>query len=132
MPVPPDEKRKFTRIDFRTEIKVSTGEAEIISSNMRNVSLGGIFIDTEETIPVGAECAITIDLVGPASSLRFLVEGEVVRKDEEGIAVRFTRMDADSLIHLRHLIKIHADDPATIDQEYYRKLLEIEEEMRSG
>lgn len=132
MPVPSDEKRKFTRIDFRTEIKVSAGEADIISSNMRNVSLGGIFIDTKETIPVGAECVITIDLVGPASSLRFLVEGEVVRQDEGGIAVRFTRMDADSLIHLRHLIKIHADDPSTIDQEYYRKLLEIEEEMRSG
>jgi DNA-directed RNA polymerase subunit E'/Rpb7 len=55
------------------------------------------------------------------------VEGDVVRCEEQGMAVKFTRIDVDSLIHLKHLIKVHAKDPETIAVEYERTLLEVKE-----
>jgi hypothetical protein len=42
------------------------------------------------------------------------------------MAVKFTSIDADSLVCLWDLIKACAEDPRTIDHEYFRDLLEIE------
>ena len=121
-----DSKRKFTRVPFETEIKVTSGDAVIASSLVRNISLGGIFIETREPLPVGAHCAVNLDLIGPASSLKIRVEGEVVRLEENGVALNFTKIESDSLIHLRHLIKIYAEEPETIDEEYFQELFKIE------
>jgi len=78
-----------------------------------------------EPLPVGAHCAVNIDIIGPASRLKIRVEGEVARVEEDGVALIFSKIDCDSMSHLRHLIKIHAEDPETIDEEYFQELFEI-------
>lgn len=118
--------RKFTRVPFKTEIKVTSGNTVIASSLVRDISLGGIFIETPDRLPIGAQCAVNIDLIGPATRMEIRVEGEVVRVEQAGVALNFTRIESDSLIHLRHLIEIHAEDPQTIDQEYFQELFKIE------
>lgn len=120
------EKRKFTRVPFETAVRVSTEEVNVTSSQIRNVSLGGMFIHTTERLPIDARCKIEIDLIGPASLLRIQMEGEVIRVDPEGVAVKFTKMDMDSLIHLKHLISISAEHPEAIDNEYYKTLFEVD------
>lgn len=121
------EKRKFTRAPFETEIRVVTDDRIVVSNRLRDVSLGGAFVLVDKSLPDGTPCILSVDLVGPRSLLRIEVEGEVVRSDEDGVAVRFVRIDVDSLVHLRHLIKVHSGDPETIDDEYARKLLEVNE-----
>lgn len=120
-----EDKRKFTRVLFRTRIRILSAGGSVVSNTLRNISLGGAFVETTHRLPEGGPCALEIDLAGPASLLRVRVEGDVIRCEEEGIAVRFTKIDLDSLIHLRHLIKVHAEDPATINNEYEGHLLEI-------
>lgn len=120
------EKREFTRVEFETAIQVSTDQLSITSSRMRNISLGGLFVYTSEPVPKGAECVVNIELIGPTTLLRIRVEGEVVRVEEDGVAVRFTGMDTDSLIHLKHLVTINAADPEKIRREYFEDLLAIE------
>jgi len=120
-----EEKRQFTRIPFRTEAKISTGSKVISSNNLRNISLGGAFVEVGEGLPEGEPCVVSVDLIGPASLLRIRVDGYVVRAEEDGVAVKFTRIDLDSLIHLRHLIKVHAMDPEVVDSEFTENLLEI-------
>lgn len=125
--MPPDEKRKFTRIPFETTIKVTAGTTVIVSNRSRDIGLGGAFVVTEGTsLPESTSCVLEIDLIGPASLLRIQVEAEVVRVDEEGMAVKFTKIDLDSLVHLRHLIRVHAQDPETVDAEYDEGLLELD------
>jgi hypothetical protein len=121
------EKRQFTRIPFRTEVKISTCSKVISSNNLRNISLGGAFVEIGEGLPQGEQCVLNVDLIGPASLLRIQVDGYIVRVENDGIAVRFTRIDLDSLIHLRHLIKVHAMDPEIVDSEFTENLLEIKE-----
>jgi len=103
---------------------MSTGRS-FVATVLRDISLGGVFIETTQRLPEGAPCALEIDLTGHASLLRIQVEGDVVRCEDDGIAVKFTKIDLDSLIHLRHLIKVHAQDPATINNEYEGHLLEV-------
>jgi len=120
-----DEKRKFTRIPFETQITLTAGEKVITADRLRDISLGGVFIFCAETLPEHTPCELDINLVGPASLLRIHVEGEVVRQGDTGLAIEFTRIDLDGLVHLRHFIKVHSMDPQTIDREYAANLLSI-------
>ncbi|MBI4962080.1 MAG: PilZ domain-containing protein [Desulfomonile tiedjei] len=121
------EKRQFTRIPFRTEAKISTSNKVISSNKLRNISLGGAFVEVAEYLPEGEPCVLNVDLIGPASLLRIQVDGFIVRVEDAGIAVRFSRIDLDSLIHLRHLIKVHSLDPDVVDNEFAENLLEIKQ-----
>ena len=121
-----NEKREFTRVPFRTEVKLSAANKTIVSNRLQNISLGGAFISSEESFPPGTMCLLEIKLTGPASLLKIGVEAKVVRAEEGGMGVRFNRMDVDSLIHLRHIVKIQAEDPEEVDLEYSQKLLQIE------
>ena len=120
------EKREFTRVPFKTEVKLSAAGKTIISNELRNISLGGAFISSDETFPLGAVCLLEIKLTGPATLLKIGIEARVVRAEEHGIGVRFSRMDVDSLIHLRHIVKIQSEDPKEVELEYSQKLLEID------
>jgi c-di-GMP-binding flagellar brake protein YcgR len=122
----PGFERKYTRVDFETTIKVATASTEVLATRIRDISLGGLFIVTDEPLPMGAHCTVCLDLKGPASLLEIKVEGEVVRVEEDGVGLVFTKIDADSLIHLHHIVKIHAQDPTRIDSEYYKELLEVD------
>ncbi len=124
--MPFDEKRRFTRVLFETTIKITAGKTVIMSNRLRNISLGGAFVFTSGTsLPESTSCVLEIDLIGRASLLRIQVEAEVVRADDDGMAVKFTKIDLDSLVHLRHLIAVHAQDPKAVDVEYDKDLLEL-------
>jgi hypothetical protein len=120
------EKREFTRVPFKTEVKLSASGKTIISNKLQNISLGGAFISSDETFPLGAVCLLEIKLTGPATLLKIGIEAKVVRTEDNGIGVKFTRMDVDSLIHLRHIVRIQSGDPNEVDLEYSRKLLQID------
>jgi hypothetical protein len=122
-----DEKRKFTRVRFDTVVQVSTPTKSITTSRVCDIGLGGLFVFTEEKLPIGDECVVNIELIGPASLLRVRVEGEIVRVQDQGAAVQFTRIDTDSLIHLKHLLSVHSEDPELIKREYFTSLLDVNE-----
>ena len=118
------EKRRFTRTPFETEIRVISDDRMVISNHLRDISLGGAYLHVEKPLAKGKLCILGIDLIGPRSLLRVEIEGEVARVDDEGMAVKFTRIDVDSLVHLRHLIKVHSQDPETIDCEFESNFLD--------
>jgi hypothetical protein len=119
------EKRKFTRVLFRTEVRVKAGDQVVTSTHLRDVSLGGAFVEGISSLKEGEPCLLTIELIGPASLLRVEVEGAVTRSEPNGIGVKFTRIDVDSLLHLHYLIKIHSIDPESVDVEFAKNLLAI-------
>ena len=118
--------RKFTRVPLETRIRVSAPGGGDWPSRSRNVSLGGMFIQAEQTLDPGIHCTLEMASPGLPGSPRIRVDGEIVRSRDEGMAVEFTSIDSDSLVHLWDLIKHCADDPRTIDKEYFRDLFEIE------
>jgi hypothetical protein len=121
----PFEKRKFTRVLFRTEVTVTAGDRVETSTQLRDISLGGAFVEGASSLAEDEPCVLSIDLIGPASLLRVEVEGFVTRVEPGGIGIKFTRIDVDSLLHLHHLIKVHAMDPESVDLEFAQDLLEI-------
>ncbi len=45
------------------------------------------------------------------------VEGEIIRSESNGVAVKFTQIDPDSLFHLQNIIRYNAEDTEAIDEE---------------
>jgi hypothetical protein len=54
---------------------------------------------------------------GASSDLTIKVEGEVVRTTDNQIAVKFVRIEPDSLFHLQNIILYNAADPDVVERE---------------
>ncbi len=85
-----------------------------------------MFIHSHEPLEMGTRCEVEMGVSVPATTLQIQVVGEVVRVEKDGFALSFTKMDVDSLIYLRHLIRLRCTDPEQHDREYCTRLLQID------
>ena len=94
-----EDKRTFERFDLEVPAKVGIKRAdqqeEEVSLLTRDICAGGAYMETEKSLPEGTR--VKVDFVLSIEKLkemldshcRVVVEGEVVRTDDNGIAVRF-------------------------------------------
>jgi len=113
--------REFTRIPIGVEAKVETADRTILSSETMNVSMKGILVRTEEQLPAGTECEITLYL--NHGEIRIEAHGSVVRAYAEGIAIQFDRLNGvESYEHLRNLVRYNATDLEKVEEELHAHL----------
>ncbi len=110
------EKRKFIRAEFITRGKLSVREEEY-DLGVRNISLKGalLVIPGDHTVSSGTEAVLSVPLSG--SMIVIQAEGVVVHVDGDEVGVKFTRIDAESMIHLRRLLELNTADPSKIEEE---------------
>ncbi|MFC1891882.1 PilZ domain-containing protein [Thermodesulfobacteriota bacterium] len=94
-----EDKRNFERFDLEVPAKVGIKGADQkeveVSLLTKDICAGGAYMETKEPLPAGTR--VKVDFVISIEKLkemldshcRVVVEGEVVRTDENGIAVRF-------------------------------------------
>ena len=105
-----EEKRAAPRIHFVSNILITTGDGRIRATvDSKNISLKGIYVQAEQSLPVGTRCVLEVDLAGFSSNLRFRVNGKVCRHDSRGMGIAFCDLDAGTFIHLKNLIRLHQD-----------------------
>ena len=112
------DQREFSRssILVRSELRLDSGV--LVEGQARDLSLEGISIETDQSVPVGNPVKMTLLLDAGQGPLRIETAGEVVRVSEKGVAIRFTKIDAESLEHLRRLVMFNADDVDRVEQEF--------------
>ena len=69
-----------------------------------NMSLDGLLLRTDRRIPVGKMAAITMNLPSASTSATISVNGEVVRRDEHGLAFQFRAPSHDAFVLLRSVL----------------------------
>ncbi len=111
------EKRRFTRVTFNFEAELKAGSLTYRAEKILNISVGGCLIQTEADLEVGTVCDLRLFLGGPSSELVVRVRGEVVRSIAGAFAIRFIRIDPDSLFHLQNIIRYNALDTETVEKE---------------
>jgi Tfp pilus assembly protein PilZ len=79
-------RRRFTRKPYFMPVDFATPE-RAFSGFIQNISSGGVFIETRETLPVGQQ--VTLSFMRPKSRDYVKVGGEVVRKIPDGFGVKF-------------------------------------------
>jgi hypothetical protein len=111
-------KRRGTRVRFNVNAELSYGD-ETIRGEVRNLSLKGMLVDINTTVPENTELTITIYLSGSSSSLTLNMKGSVVRCDQNGLAILFKEIDVDSFIHLRSVVGYNEGNESKIMREFY-------------
>ena len=109
-----EDKRAYKRFDLKVPGRLGIAESERtdeqeVDLTTINISAGGAFLDTSVLLPEGTrvkmDFILSIDKLKELmdSHCRIKVQGEVIRSDESGIAVRFDEdyeiMAAKSIVH---------------------------------
>ena len=79
-------RRRFARKPYFMPVDFATPD-RAFSGFIQNISSGGLFIETRETLPVGQQ--VTLSFMRPKSRDYVKVGGEVVRKIPDGFGVKF-------------------------------------------
>ena len=103
------DKRAYTRVPFET-----TGilRRKPTRGVVANVSLNGLFLETEDAFDIDEAVDITIELSGTEPPLRVELTGHVVRREETGVAVQFdaNSLELEAVTHLRRIVELNAED----------------------
>lgn len=115
-----EERRKKTRVHFKTQVTLKTDKSEIVAeANSKDISIKGMFVNTEKKIPLGTPCDMEILLTGTSTRLALSIKGKVTRQDASGLGVVFDSMDIDSYFHLKNIVMYNASDPEDIEKEMF-------------
>ncbi len=110
-----EERRQKLRVDFKTQITLRIGGSEVhVDGDSRDLSLSGIFINTDEEAQVGTKCDVEVCLTGMAKPLNLKMNGSIIRKETSGIAIAFESMDLDSYTHLKNIVRYNTSNPDDI------------------
>jgi hypothetical protein len=112
-----EEKRNFSRVDFKVSALLQTDDA-VVKGEVRDVSLHGIYLETDQQLPVGSPVEITIYLSATADPVVINVTGTVARNMPGGIGCTFDKIDVDSFAHLRSVIAYQFGDESKVMAEF--------------
>jgi len=70
---------------------------------LRDISVGGAYIETEKSIKLGQKIDLTLS--SPGIKSRCTISGQVVRRDKKGIGVRFDEVSREQKQVIETLIK---------------------------
>lgn len=95
------EKRRFERVDFKTEALIEHEGVEI-RGEVEDLSPKGLFVRTEKTLEIGCPVRISLFFYGNSGRMSFSIDASVVRLTGDGIGFKFDRIDIESLVHIAY------------------------------
>jgi len=113
--------RKFSRVPFHVAATIKTPERQFQGS-VENLSMRGMFLVTEERLPLGDQVDITIALSGTSPEISIAFTGNVSRVVDNGLGFFFDRIDLDSYTHLKNIIAYNIDDAEKVMEEIYHDI----------
>lgn len=118
-------RRRRTRVPFRTSVDVQTTGARILEVETRDLSHKGLFLLGDLPLKEGVGCTLTLHLSASADAPTLRMEGKIIRVTAEGAAIDFVSMDADTYMHLRNLVILNAADPEAAEREFATPAFDI-------
>lgn len=112
-----DDNRRFTRIPFKMNTDLVVNDETYSTEKITNLSVGGCLLPVDVDPQPGSSCTIKITLEGTSDEMAIMIDGEIVRKTPEGLAIKFVRIDPESLFHLQNIIRYNSPDADIIESE---------------
>jgi hypothetical protein len=69
-----------------------------------NISVSGVFVEGVSGVKLWDKCAVAFHLIGRSSSLVLAMTGQVVRLQDDGVALQFDEVGEDSFCHLQNIV----------------------------
>ncbi|GAM09238.1 pilZ domain protein [Geobacter sp. OR-1] len=90
------DNRQFSRMDFNARVLVSH-EGSSFTGTVENLSLKGLFVKTDQKVPLDETVGIVLSFAGSNGNLSLSLEGKVVRVADDGIGLNFKKISVDFL-----------------------------------
>ncbi|GAB7026677.1 PilZ domain-containing protein [Geotalea toluenoxydans] len=113
--------RNFSRVSFAIDALVTQAEITI-KGEVRNISLQGLYIEPDGKLDAGLPVDVSIQLSGTTPEVAIKATGSVVRVDENGIGIKFSKIDVDSFAHLRNVVSYQCGDGDKVIGEFFKYL----------
>ena len=85
-----EDKRRRMRIQFETQVVLHFDNRNtVLEASLKNISMSGIFVETEEAIPLNTPCGVEVILNATNSRLTMETEGMVCRHEDSGLGIEF-------------------------------------------
>lgn len=115
MAVADEDKRQKVRVDFQVKIEVNFKALKIkLKGDSKNISLNGVFIETDEDIALNTPCQLSVFLAGTTEPMALTMDGRVARKAPNGLGVAFESMELESFTQLKQILRYNTGDPNLI------------------
>lgn len=98
--------RNKPRVVFHVNASLEYDGATV-NGDVENLSTNGMFMNISANIPVNTHVEVTIFLSGTSSELSLKISGIIIRKETNGVAVKFNEIEFDSFIHLKNIIEFN-------------------------
>lgn len=100
------ERRNANRVTVNWAGRVGRKGLGVAGARVRDIAIGGAFIETELRVPPAAHLLLEISAIHDGNARKLLIEGEVMRTVEQtgemsrGYGIRFLRLRDDDLFFL--------------------------------
>lgn len=101
------QNRRFSRTTLPgIKLILKTGDGRIVEALLRNISLCGASVISEELLPVGTRVEVEVreSRSKQEKAEGRSIQGHIVRHTSNGMAIEFEKMDLDQFSHLKELI----------------------------
>ncbi|ADH86992.1 PilZ domain-containing protein [Desulfurivibrio alkaliphilus] len=115
-------RRHNSRVPFQATATLRFDHHTYEHCQTSDLSLKGVSVEGINGHQVGEQCRVELYLTGSTSNLRLQMKGEVVRVEQNGLALRLFAMDLDSFYHLKNIIAYNLGDPDQVEEEFSRQL----------
>ncbi|MDX1824270.1 MAG: PilZ domain-containing protein [Thiohalomonadales bacterium] len=114
------EKRRFTRIPFEAETRISdpaTGAAA--SVQLLDISLKGALttLPPAMKVKIGDNYVLELLLAASDTEITLKMEANLIHTGEEYIGFQYQHMDLDTATHLHRLIELNLGDEKLMERE---------------
>lgn len=109
------ERRKSSRIPYKTSADLKFSKSNFKDCETRDLSVSGTFVLGIKGQGKGEQCDVDLHLTGEASSLLLKMKGEVVRIEDDGVALQFLGVNLDCFYHLKNIVYVHFVNPDDIE-----------------
>lgn len=121
-----DEKRKYTRIPIHTRVNLRFSDGEYEQCETRDLCLCGALVMGVNDRDEGELCEVEFSQAGIVNNRILTLRGEVVRVEEQGIALVFYDMNFSSYTYLQTIINESSDDVFKHAEEFLDRIATIE------
>jgi len=99
------QQREFRRVRARMTARMSIPDRAVRVCPVRNVGLGGVYLELDDSLRTGDTCALELSLGALPRSPKVQARGRVVRVErDQGTALQFIRMTLESFDQLDRLV----------------------------
>jgi hypothetical protein len=100
------EQRRFMRAPLGAELRLSY-EGRAVNARGRDISLGGMFVETDLETPLAA--VVTIQIALPGGQDEFEIDARVRWHTREGIGLQFLSLGPRATHQITDIVKAHQE-----------------------